>query len=205
MTDLTQRIHLVRHGEVENPEHLVYADLPGFGLSAQGMAQAEAAAELLAAEPIAAVWSSPLERALQTATTIASFHDLPVRVLASLTEWGLLGRWRGIPWEDVPGTFPGELEAYLEDPGHLVASPETLADLSERMRDAVELAAALSEGPLVVVGHQDPIHAAVRTLTGLGLAEFHRSKPNHAEVITLEGPPWQLTGRVAAGAGGGPR
>ncbi|MFQ5427057.1 MAG: histidine phosphatase family protein, partial [Gaiellales bacterium] len=40
-------IHLVRHGEVENPDHVVYADLPGFGLSATGSAQAEAAANHL--------------------------------------------------------------------------------------------------------------------------------------------------------------
>lgn len=205
MTDQLQRIHLVRHGEVENPEHLVYADLPGFGLSEHGMAQARAVVGLLASASVAAVWSSPLERALQTAAPIASFHGLPIRVLPAFTEWGLLGRWRGIPWEDVPTAFPGELEAYLEDPGRLLSSPESLAELADRMRGAVAHAAALSEGSLVVVGHQDPLHAAVRTLSGLGLAEFHRAKPSHGEVITLEGPPWQLTSRSIAHDEGGPR
>jgi hypothetical protein len=45
----------------------------------------------------------------------------------------------------------------------------------------------------------------VRILTGLGLAEFHRAKPSHGEVITLEGPPWQLTSRTVGDDGGGPR
>ena len=51
---------------------------------------------------------------------------------------------------------------------------------------------ATASTPAVVVGHQDPIHAAVRRLTGEGLADFHVEKPTHAEVITLEGPPWRV-------------
>ena len=44
-------LHLVRHGEVENPDHVVYADLAGFGLSGRGVSQAEAAADYLAPAP----------------------------------------------------------------------------------------------------------------------------------------------------------
>ncbi|UCG41063.1 MAG: histidine phosphatase family protein, partial [Acidimicrobiia bacterium] len=131
-------VHLVRHGEVHNPDHLVYADLPGFGLSARGRAQALAAATTLEPGPVEGVWSSPLQRALRTAEVIATPHRLPVRVHPGLTEWGLLGRWRGISWEAVPDAFPGELEAYLEDPRAIPNTPETLAALAARAAAAVE-------------------------------------------------------------------
>jgi alpha-ribazole phosphatase/probable phosphoglycerate mutase len=195
------RVYLVRHGEVHNPNHLVYADLPGFDLSERGIEQARSASLRLSSEPVAAVWSSPLQRALHTAALLAAPHQLPVRVLPDLTEWGLLGRWRGISWEDVPGIYPGELEAYLEDPLALPHSPESLPELARRVGRAVELASALTGGPVVVVGHQDPLQAAVRELTGLGLDEFHRSKPGHAEIITIEGKPWQLLERTAIDEG----
>lgn len=184
-------LHLVRHGEVHNPDHLVYADLPGFGLSVRGRAQALAAAATLSSHPIGAVWSSPLLRALRTAEPIAARHGLPVRVHPGLTEWGLLVRWRGISWESVPDAFPGELEAYLEDPRTIPGTPETLEALAARTATALAEIASRAEGPTVVVGHQDPIHAAVRHLTGAGLEDFHTRKPTHAEVITLEGPPWR--------------
>ncbi len=199
-----QRVHLVRHGEVHNPNHVVYADLPGFDLSDLGRVQARATAAHLASSPVAGVWSSPLARALETASIIAGPHRLPTRVLPTLTEWTLLGRWRGVAWEEVPARFPGELEAYLADPTVLVATPETLEQLKDRMCAAVENAARLTAGPLVVVGHQDPLQAAVRGMTGLGLDQFHRSKPAHAEIITLEGPPWRLTGRVVSNEGAHP-
>ncbi|NND85263.1 MAG: histidine phosphatase family protein [Acidimicrobiia bacterium] len=185
-------VHLVRHGEVHNPDHLVYADLPGFGLSSRGREQALAAGTTLEPGPVATVWSSPLLRALRTAEVIAAPHRLPVRVHPGLTEWGLLVRWHGIAWESVPDAFPGELEAYLADPTEIPHTPETLAALAERTAAAVEEIRAGSATPAVIVGHQDPIHAAVRHLTGEGLDGFHVDKPTHAEVITLEGPPWRV-------------
>lgn len=179
----------------------MYADLPGFDLSERGREQARAASDWLSSRPVSGIWSSPLARALATAEMVASPHGLPVRVLPELTEWDLLHRWRGIPWEEVPTVFPGELEAYLEDPRALPGVSESLEELAHRMRGAIERALSHTDGSVVVVGHQDPIQAAVRDLTGLGLAEFHRSKPGHAEVITLEGLPWRLAERVAVDQG----
>ena len=57
-------IHLIRHGEVDNPRDVVYADMPGFGLSETGRRQAEAAGSYLAATPLVRIVSSPLDRAL---------------------------------------------------------------------------------------------------------------------------------------------
>lgn len=67
-------IHLVRHGEVHNPGHVLYERLPGFHLSARGRRMAEATARYIAANEgmnqAAAVFSSPLERTRETAGAI---------------------------------------------------------------------------------------------------------------------------------------
>lgn len=67
-------IHFVRHGEVHNPDHILYERLPGFHLSDRGRRMAEATARYLAASPqtntAAAVYSSPLDRTRETAQAI---------------------------------------------------------------------------------------------------------------------------------------
>lgn len=67
-------IHFVRHGEVHNPDHILYERLPGFHLSDRGRRMAEATARYLAANPqtntAAAVYSSPLDRTCETAQAI---------------------------------------------------------------------------------------------------------------------------------------
>lgn len=71
-------IHLLRHGEVRNPEGILYGRLPGFLLSDLGARQAKVAAAYLADRDLAAVVSSPLDRARQTAEPIATQHGLSV-------------------------------------------------------------------------------------------------------------------------------
>ncbi len=187
MHDPRDRLHLVRHGEVHNPDHIVYAAMPGFGLSDRGRAQAEAAAAHLAPRRVVRVVSSPLERAVATAQRIAAPHHVAVETRDDLIEWTLLSRWAGRVWEALPKEMPGEIEAYLTDPMHLPFSPESLEDMTRRVVDAAVDAwhGAPGPGDVVIVGHQDPTQAARLRLTGRGPATFHRDKPHHASVITL--------------------
>ncbi|NJL93739.1 MAG: histidine phosphatase family protein [Anaerolineae bacterium] len=82
----TTTLHLVRHGEVHNPQAILYGRLPRFRLSERGREQARAAAEALRAEPLVAVYTSPMLRARQTAGIIAEPHNLPVQQSALLNE-----------------------------------------------------------------------------------------------------------------------
>lgn len=67
-------IHFVRHGEVDNPNHVLYERLSGFHLSARGVRMAQATAKYIATVPqmrgITAIYSSPLERTRETAREI---------------------------------------------------------------------------------------------------------------------------------------
>ena len=190
---MARHVHLVRHGEAHNPEEVVYDSLPGFPLSETGNVQARAVSRYLGSQPIVAVWSSPLQRALETAAPIAARSGVPVLVDEELIEWSLLSRWAGTKWADLPSTYPGELEAYLEHPDRLEFANETLGMLTERMTAAIRrVEAQYDAGDVVVVGHQDPIQAARLALTGRSLSGLHSVKPTHASVITLApGPSWR--------------
>ncbi|MEA2000938.1 MAG: histidine phosphatase family protein [Actinomycetota bacterium] len=180
-------VHLVRHGEVENPSHLVYANLPGFRLSDVGVAQADAAATHLADHRVSRIVTSPLDRAVATATAIARRHHADVTTDKRLTEWRLGTRWAGVSWDDLQEEFPGELEAYLSHPSRLPFSPESLQQMAERVAGAiVEVAEQSPDGDVIFVSHQDPIHAAFRLLTGSGFENYHDNKPEHCSVSTLE-------------------
>lgn len=181
----------MRHGEVWNPDHVVYASLPGFGLSDTGVVQAKAVGRYLRSAPIVAVWSSPLERAIATAEPIAAHHDLTIRIDPELIEWKMADEWAGIGWDDLPTERPGQLEAYLEHPVDLPFASETLTALAGRMRRVLTSIAARHEGDVVVVSHQDPVQAARLSLTGRDLANQHLDKPQHGTVITLKpANPW---------------
>lgn len=80
-------IHLLRHGEVSNPQGILYGRLPGYRLSERGEAMAQRVAGFLSANrQVDAVISSPLERAQQTAAPIASAFGLPVQTDDRLIE-----------------------------------------------------------------------------------------------------------------------
>ena len=70
---MTTTLYLMRHGEVHNPTHVLYGRMPGFSLSEAGEAQAHAAGSWLADKPLTAIYSSPMERARQTADIVAGY------------------------------------------------------------------------------------------------------------------------------------
>ena len=178
--------YLIRHGEVENPDHVVYADLPGFALSQRGRAQASAAGRYLAPRSVALIVTSPLERAVETAELLAGEIRAAVVTDDRLFEWRLSSRWAGVGWDDLPEVCPGELEAYLAHPYHLDFAPESLASVAARVAECVRQWVAQTAGNIAFVSHQDPIHAGWLHLTGIGPDGYQSAKPEHASVITLQ-------------------
>jgi broad specificity phosphatase PhoE len=81
-----QTVHLLRHGEVYNPDRVLYGRLPGYGLSDRGVDQAKLAAEWFADRDIGCLVSSPLERARQTAIPLADATGLEIQIDERLTE-----------------------------------------------------------------------------------------------------------------------
>ena len=86
MTSTT--VHLVRHGEVHNPERILYGRRPGYRLTDRGEQMADLVAAHLAENDVTLIRSSPMLRAQQTAAPIAAAHDLDVDTDQRLTESG---------------------------------------------------------------------------------------------------------------------
>jgi len=79
-------VHLMRHGEVHNPQGILYGRLPDFHLSELGRKMAERGAEFFSARDVAYVVASPLDRAQETAAPIAARHELDVATDGRLIE-----------------------------------------------------------------------------------------------------------------------
>jgi hypothetical protein len=104
----TAIVHLVRHGEVHNPDKILYGRIPGFHLSEAGRLMAKAAADYLAGRDVTVLRSSPLQRALETAEPIAAELGLPVQVDDRLIE----------PWNYFEGMRFAVGDGALRQPRH---------------------------------------------------------------------------------------
>lgn len=79
-------VHVLRHGEVHNPEGILYGRLPDFHLSERGREMAAMVAKSLADRDIALTVSSPMERAQETMAPVAALHGLPIAIDDRLIE-----------------------------------------------------------------------------------------------------------------------
>ncbi|WP_018638544.1 histidine phosphatase family protein [Parafrankia elaeagni] len=168
--DLTT-VHLVRHGEVFNPEKVLYGRLPGYRLSETGERQAKVTAEYLAGLDVAAVVSSPLDRARQTATPIAEAHGVELQVDPRLIE--SRNAFEGRPFEAGPAVlrYP-RMWKLLRNP--LTPSwGEPYVEIANRMLTSVaEWRDTFPGRHVVLVSHQLPVWTARRALEGQHL--WHR-------------------------------
>ncbi len=153
----TTIVHLLRHGEVYNPEGILYGRRDGFHLSVRGRAMAETAAQALQGRDIIHLVSSPLERAQETAAALAVVTGLTPhldpRVLESTNAFEGLNFGAG---GKVLLKHP-RLWKHLYNP--LKPSwGEPYAEVAERMMAAVHDARIAAEGhEAVIVSHQLPI------------------------------------------------
>jgi len=116
MTDQkTTRIYMVRHGATQLSAEDRFAGAVDVHLSDEGKFQATRLAERLADDSITAVYCSPMARTIQTATILASPHDVPVIHRDGLREIHH-GHWESMRRADVESQFPDEYAAWEEDP-----------------------------------------------------------------------------------------
>lgn len=164
-------VHVMRHGEVFNPQQVLYGRLPGFHLSERGKVQAQAAADWLADKDIVYVVASPLERAQETAAPIAERHGLSID-----TDDELIESWNHFEGEKVS---PGD--GALRDPRNWprLRDPrkpswgEPYDEVAARMVAAVNRARLKATGyEAVCVSHQLPVETLRRAMTGRKLAHL---------------------------------
>ncbi|MTA06055.1 MAG: histidine phosphatase family protein [Actinobacteria bacterium] len=83
---MSQSVHVIRHGEVENPEKILYGRQPGWRLSQRGQEMAEVIGDWSKKLNVGALHVSPLQRAQETAAPISRVHGLPITTDEKLIE-----------------------------------------------------------------------------------------------------------------------
>ena len=176
-------IHLVRHGEVDNPGRVLYGRLPGFRLSELGQKMAASAADALAGRPVRRVIASPLQRTQESAAPIAAVFGLPIetderiiepynRFEGKRFEFGpsLLRNPEAWPWVSNPFR-PSWGEPYVGIAERMLAA---IADAHESVEDGTEV---------VLVSHQLPIWMVHRSLAGERL--YHDPRRRRCDLSSI--------------------
>ncbi|MBC8090848.1 MAG: histidine phosphatase family protein [Pseudonocardia sp.] len=158
-------VHVLRHGEVHNPDKILYGRLPGFRLSENGRNQASLVAKALADADLGAVVASPMQRAQETAGPIAAAHGLEIGTDEGLIEAG--NRFEGEKVSVGDGALRSPKHwPKLRDP-FTPSWGEPYLQIAHRMLGAVHRARELAPGREVLcVSHQLPIWTLRRFVTG---------------------------------------
>jgi broad specificity phosphatase PhoE len=182
------RLILVRHGETDTNKARLALGRADVALNEQGRWQAQRLAASLKHEPIAAIYSSPLKRALATAEPIASSHGLEVQVDDGLIEMDI-GEMEGLTFQQVGERYPRFLQAWLGDQAAHEAMPggECLLDVQERAWQAIErIRERQEQGTVAAVTHNFVILTLLCRVLGLELAGFRRLRHSLAAKSVLE-------------------
>lgn len=175
-------VHMMRHGEVHNPDGILYGRLPGFRLSDRGRGQAHTVAGALANHDIAAVFASPLQRAQETATPIAGAHGLEIITNDELIEAD--NRFEGLKVAvgdgalSKPRHWPKMRDPFTPSWG------EPYIQLAHRMLAAANKARDAARGhEAVCVSHQLPVYTLRRFLEGQRL--WHDPRRRQCSLASL--------------------
>ena len=173
----TTRLYLVRHGETLANREYRYIGTRDDALSTHGETQALQLAEALSGLPIAAVYSSPLQRAYHTAKLIAVRYSLEVQRVDDLRESDF-GVWEGLSRAEVLERSPEDSQRLREwEQNTSVAPPggESFEALQQRVVTVVErLAQAHPDQAIVLVSHVGPIKVLLSAALGAPVASAFR-------------------------------
>ena len=180
------RIILVRHGQTAWSVGAFYAegerfrgriDLP---LNERGRAQALALAERLADKPIAAIYASPLQRAMETVEPTARRLGLTAHPLEGIIDINY-GDWQEYPHSKVAQLYPALYRQWLQEP-HLVQIPggESLGEVRDRAMAALHQVMARHQSQTILVAaHQVVNKVLVCAMLGLDNSHFWRVKQDN--------------------------
>lgn len=164
---MTTRLFLVRHGATPRTAEDRFSGADGVDLSEEGRHQAAALAERLAGETLAAVYSSPMSRALDTARIVCGPHGAAPALRDGLREIGH-GHWEGLTRAEVETRFSEEYKMWEEDP--FTFAPEGgesgLSVLARGLPVIREIVTTHAGGNVLVVSHKATLRLILSSLLG---------------------------------------
>jgi probable phosphoglycerate mutase len=180
-------VHLIRHGHNDYVKKgLLAGRLPGVHLNEKGRAEVAALAEALKDVPLKAIYSSPLDRAMETAQIVVKVHGLQVEKRANLVETAL-GDWEG---KSVKRLSRDKRWRQLQENPSQFRFPggEWMVEQQARLIKEVEILCAQHKAKehFAIVGHADPLKLIIAYYIGLPLDSFQRLVMDTATVSTLQ-------------------
>lgn len=161
---------------------------PHVHLNDKGRAQAEALAQRLTQQPLAAVYASPLERAVETAQTIAAPHNLEVQIREGVGEVRY-GEWTGQPLQELAKQDAWRVVQFYPS-GARFPGGEAIREMQARAVEELDaIVAAHPSQTVLVVSHSDVIKATVAHYVGLHLDLFQRLVVSPASLSVLSFTP----------------
>lgn len=184
------KVYIVRHGEsVWNLEHRLQGGQDP-ALSDAGYRQAGRVAEVLEGLGVAAVYSSPLRRAAETARVVAGALRVPLHLHADLREI-CMGAWEGVPYRELLARNGEAYRAWIAAPAdRCPPDGEPMAVFAERVRAALEEVREKYPGEdTVLVTHGVVARVLVARTLGLDLNQIYRMRVSNCSIscLTFEG------------------
>jgi broad specificity phosphatase PhoE len=181
------RVVLVRHGETGwNKDHRIQGGASDTPLNATGNRQKELVARRLKTENLKAVYSSPLQRALDTAREIASYHNLEAMVEPDLREIDV-GEFEGVSVVEIGQKMDEVLTmGSLGETVPTMPGGESLKDVQTRVWKTLQrLVAKHPDGVIVVVSHYFAILTIICTVLNMPVSQISRFRMSPGTISTV--------------------
>ncbi len=172
---MTTRLLLIRHGETNATAADRFSGEANVHLTDTGRQQVELLARRLAPLELAAIYSSPSERALETAKILAQPHGLTPVPSGGLQEISV-GHWEGLSYAEVRERYPAELAAWEADP--ITAAPEGAEPginvLARALPTLRQIVVDYDEKTVAVVSHSGTLRMLLSSLLGFDPRDYRR-------------------------------
>jgi len=180
---------LIRHGDTDAIGQVMAGWTPGWHLNARGKQQAERLAQRLSDRPIRAIYTSPLERTMETAEPIARRHGLEPQQVEALGEIRL-GEWEGRPFTELDRREDWrKFNAFRS--GTRAPGGELMIETQTRMVQQITLLRERHpEETIAVVSHADPLRALIAYFFGMPLDLISRLEIGPASLSVLQVHGW---------------
>ncbi len=177
---MTTRILLVRHGATMLSAEDRFAGSTDVALSDEGRRQAAGLAERLSKLRLAAIYASPMQRTVETASIAARPHALSLRLDAGLREIDH-GHWEGLRRDEVEAAFPDEYGAWEEDPLTFApAGGESGLNVLARALPVIRaIVLAHTDQTVLVVSHKATIRLLISSLLGFDARGYRDRLDQH--------------------------
>jgi broad specificity phosphatase PhoE len=186
------RLYLIRHGATMLTAEDRFAGATNVALSEEGRMQAAALADRLKSVKLEAIYASPLDRTMETASILAAPQHLAVQPVDGLREISH-GHWEGMTRAEVLAAFPEEVAAWDEDPYTFApAGAESgLAVTARALPPLMEIYAAHRGGHVAIVSHKATIRLVISSMLGFDPRRYRDNldqSPCALNIVDVRGP-----------------